>query len=105
MADLERLREAIRDELTIQHSIDRRVEDSDWLDLLADMVTSRIDYGFEVNWNPHWVKPGAPHRWDADGEFYIECLQCRRVAVHPRDEEATAWYEAHISVEHDRAMG
>lgn len=100
MEDLDRLRDAIRDELSAQHGIRGLEIDSEWLDTLADSVSSRVEYGFDVEWNPRWVRPGEPQRWEEDGEFYVECLKCRRVTIHHTYEDGTSWFTAHAFSSH-----
>lgn len=97
--DLGRLRDAIRDELAVQHGIEGREVDGKWLDVLADMISSRIDYGFDIRWAPKWVAPGSAHQWEEDGEHFAECLRCRIVTVHESAAGATQWYTAHLSDE------
>jgi hypothetical protein len=105
--DIERLGEAIRDELRVQLGMAGLDIEDDAADSLAAMVSSRIDYGFNVEWAPKWVTPGDPHRWqelDNDslsGEWHFrECLMCGRVTRHANSDEADADYRSHFAEEH-----
>jgi hypothetical protein len=101
--DLERLRDAVRDELAVQQGISGETSDDRRLDTLTDMVVARIDYGFDVRWKPKWVPSGDAHRWIEDGEHHVECLTCRRITAHASAADADAWYEEHRLAEHDGA--
>ena len=98
--DHERLRDAIRDELAVQHGIGGQPTDGKWLDVLADMVSSRIDHGFDIQWAPKWVAPGSAHQWEQDGEHFVDCLPCRVITVHESAADATQWYRTHSSERH-----
>jgi hypothetical protein len=98
--DLERLHDAVRDELAVQHGISRRPADDQWLDTLAAMVVARVNYGFDVRWRPSWVSSGEPHRWTEGGDHCVECLECRRITAHASGTDADAWYDEHRRTEH-----
>ena len=98
--DHQRLRFAVRDELAAQHGIGRRCADDAWIEVLADMVVARIDYGFDVRWAPTWLKGSQVHRWIEDGEHYVDCVRCRRLTSHASDADATAWHAEHERVVH-----
>jgi hypothetical protein len=93
--DWERLRLAIRAELQAQYAIEDHPVDDQLLDVLAQAVATRIDYGFAFRWEPRWIKPGEPHRWTEGREHFVECLACGRTTAHPSDAEATDWYSDH----------
>lgn len=93
--DFDRLRDAVRDELTVQHGIAHREIDGAWLDSLADMVLARIEQGFDMAWRPKWVSGGAVHRWAEGDEHFVECLKCRRITAHTSQATADAWSTEH----------
>ena len=100
--DADRLRLAVRDELAVQYAIGQRdLSTEQWLDSLAEMVSARIDYGFDIRWNPDWVENGAPHTWTEQGEHFVECLKCQRTTAHSTHEDADAWYRAHLAAHHE----
>jgi len=73
----------------------------------AAMISSRIDYGFNVEWAPKWVTPGDTHRWQEvgtdspSGEWHFrECLTCGRMTRHANSGEADEDYRSHSAVVH-----
>ena len=100
--DLERLRDNIRAELQAQRAMRDLDLDDATLDGLADGITSNVDYGFSVKWEPKWVHGDEPHRWteqpgEAPTKWFVECVRCKRITAHDSQAEADAWWERHAS--------
>jgi len=111
-SDVDRMLEAVRDELHVQNGIMGLQLENAAVDNLAAVVGSRIDYGFTVEWAPKWVKAGDPHRWqEADqsspsGEWHFrECLVCGRMTRHTSGDEADADYTSHYGDRHGHSEG
>ena len=103
--DYDRMVDNIRSELLAQRAMRDLPLDDSQVDALANAIAANLDYGFSVSWAPRWVEPGDPHRWTepmtADQrQHFVECLQCRRITVHPSEADANAWYERHREAEH-----
>ena len=105
--DIDRLHEAIREELRIHIGFAGLDIEDGTLDNLAEMVTSRIDYGFNIEWAPKWITPGDPHRWhevgndSPSGEWHFrECLTCGRMTRHSNSDRADADYRSHTEEAH-----
>ena len=84
--DHERLIDDVRTELEAQRAIRGLPLDDATLDGLADNVVTNIEYAFDVNWAPRWIKDGSYHRWidtppDAAPSHFVECLRCARITV------------------------
>ena len=103
-SDQHRLRESVRKEVEAQNALMGLNLDSETVDNLAWAVSSTIEYGFNVEWSPKWVKARDPHHWQEpnenspSGEWHLrECLECGRTTRHATTEEADADYRAHES--------
>lgn len=101
--DIDRLVENIRTEINAQLGMARIELPSETVEQLASAIAANIDYAFDFRWRPRWVKDGEPHHWqrstESGGEqYFIECLRCKRITVHPTADDATAWYAEHVRV-------
>lgn len=65
---------------------------------LMEAITSSILYAFDVDWAPHWVKPGAVHTWQEAIGWFGRCSNCLMDSPPSTSrEEASKWARNHES--------
>jgi hypothetical protein len=99
--DIDRLVENIRTEINAQLGMARIELPPATVEQMASGIAANIDYAFDFNWHPRWVKGEEPHRWreiaESGGEkHFVECLRCKRITVHSTADDGVAWYAEHI---------
>lgn len=73
---------------------------------LAWAVTTRLDYAFNVRWDPDWVKEGEAHTWVEDGQVFARCTRCLAMSPPCADREAAvAWHVEHAKTHTANELG
>lgn len=88
--------DCVRTELTSRNETDGYGLDEVAIDRMMFSVTSAVLSGFDIDWNPDWVKAGQAHHWEESGTWFARCGVCLADSSgSPSKADATTWARLH----------
>jgi hypothetical protein len=99
---LQLLIDAVSDELHVVAGMFDIELTEQQFDNITAAVTSRLDYAFDFDWAPDWVKPGTVHTWPTEGGFRSRCGTCLADSPPMPEQEAAALWATDHEASHMR---